>query len=112
MSKNHVFLLLHSHQGENAPEGHQAPPAAELPAILQQALKCFQNKEVVDSLSEDPAQSRVAQSLGEYLIASSLSLSKVKDLQAGMAKLRGELALQARVSSTREAALNKELMSL
>jgi len=48
----------------------------ELPAFLQQTLKCFQNKEVVESLGEDPLQDRVAQSLGEFLIASSLSISK------------------------------------
>ena len=44
---------MHEAKGESAPEGHETPHAAELPAILQQALKCFQNKEVVDSLSED-----------------------------------------------------------
>ena len=67
---------------------------------------------MVDSLSEDPTQGRVAQGLGEYLITSSLSLSKVQDLQAGMAKLREELALLTKVSSTHEAAFNKEPMSL
>jgi len=105
-------LIVLEGGGENASEGHQAPTAVELPAILQQALKCFQNQEVMNSLSEDPTQSRVAQGLGEYLIASSLSLSKVQDLQAGMAKLREELASLTKVSSTREAAFNKELMSL
>jgi len=31
----------------------QAPPVDDLPAILQQALKCFKNREMVDSLRED-----------------------------------------------------------
>ena len=62
--------------GENAPEVHQAPPAFELPAILQQALKCFQNKKVVESLGEDLLQDRVAQCFGEFLMASNLALSK------------------------------------
>jgi len=60
----------------------------------------------VDSLSEEPEQGRVAQGLGEFLIMSSLSLTKVQDLKAGMAKLREELALQAKDSSKREADLN------
>jgi len=46
-------LIMHEGGGESACEGHKAPPAVELPAILQQALKCFQNKEVVESLGED-----------------------------------------------------------
>ena len=66
----------------------------------------------MDSLSEEPTQGRVAQGFGEYLIASSLSLSKVQDLQVEMAKLKEELALLNKVSSTCEASLNKELMSL
>ena len=62
----------------------------------------------MDSLSEDPTQSRVAQGLGEYLIASSLSLSKVRDLQARMAKLREELALLTKVSFVRIYGLKRE----
>jgi len=46
-------LIMHEGGRENAPEGGQVPPTAELPAILQQALRCFQNKEVVESLGED-----------------------------------------------------------
>jgi len=30
------------------------PSVADLPAFLQQALKCFKNREVVESFGEDP----------------------------------------------------------
>ena len=69
------------------------PLASDLPAFLQQTLKCFKNRVVVESLGGDPLQDRAAQGLGEFLITSSLSMSKVRDLQAEMAKLREESAL-------------------
>jgi len=72
-------LIMHEGGGESAAGGDQAPHMVEVPAILQQALKCFQNKEVVESLGEDPLQDRVAQCLGEFLIASNLSMSKARD---------------------------------
>jgi len=80
-------------------------PAVKLPAFLQQALKCFQNKEVVESFGEDPLQDHAAQSLWEFLIVSSLSMSKARDLQAELAKLREKSALQAKTFSKREIAL-------
>jgi len=93
-------------------EGHQAPPVADLPAILQQASRCFQNKEVMDSLSEDLLQDRVAQCFGEFLIASSLALSKARDSQTETTKLKEELTLQAKTFSKRETTMYQELASL
>jgi len=55
-------------------------PAADLPAFLQQALKCLQNREVVESLREDPLQGCAAKGLGEFLIASNLAMTKVQVL--------------------------------
>ena len=54
----------------------------------------------------------MAQCFGEFLIASNLALSKARDSQAETMKMREELALLAKVSSKREAALNQELSSL
>ena len=99
--------------GESAPKGdHAMPSAADLPTFLLQALKCFQNREVVESLGEDPLQDCAAQGIGEFLIASSFSMSKALDLQAEMAKLREESSLQAKTFSKRETALYQELASL
>ena len=56
-------LIVHEDGGESAPEDRQAPHAVELPAILQQALSRFQDKEVVESLGGNFFQDRVAQSL-------------------------------------------------
>jgi len=101
--------------GESAPEDCQAPPAVELPAILQQAFRHFQDKKVVDSLGGNLLQDRVAQGLSDFLIASSLTLSKAQDaqnLQAEVAKLREELALQAKAFSNREMAIYQELANL
>ena len=91
--------------GESIFEDHQAPPAVDFPAILQRALRRFQDKEVVENLGGNLLQDRVAQSLGDFLIASSLVLSKVQDTQdsqAEIAKLREELTLQAKTFSKRE----------
>jgi len=100
-------------RGESAPGFDQgAPLASYLFAFLQQALKCFKNQEVVESLGEDPLQDRAAQGLGEFLITFSLSMSKVQDLQSEMSKLREESAFQAKTFSQREAALHQELANL
>jgi len=69
-------LIVHEGGGESTPEDHQTPFAIELPAILQQALRRFQDREVVESLGGNLRQDRVAQSLGDFLITSSLALSK------------------------------------
>ena len=101
--------------GESAPEECQAPPAVELPATLQQALRCFQDKEVVESLGGNLFQDCVAQSLEDFLITSSLTLSKAQntqDSQAETTKLREELALQAKAFSNRETTMCQELTNL
>ena len=76
--------------GESAPEDHQPPPAPELLALLQEALKRFQDKEMVESLDSNLLQARVAQGLGDFLITSNLAPSKAQeaqDLRARMTKL-------------------------
>ena len=75
------------------------PLASDLPNFLQRALKCFKNQEMLESLGEDPLQDRAAQGLGEFLIASSLSMAKVQDLQAEISKLSEESTLQAKAFS-------------
>jgi len=37
-------LIVHEGGGESTPDDHQTPPAIELPAILQQALRRFQDR--------------------------------------------------------------------
>ena len=39
---------------------------------------------MMESLGEDPLQGRAAKSLGEFLVASSLAMTKVKNLQTKM----------------------------
>jgi len=63
----------------------------------------------METLGEDSLRGRVAQSLREFLVTSSVSMSKAWDSKA---KLREELALQAKIFSKRNAALNQELTSL
>ena len=53
-------LIVHEGGGESAPEDRQIPPALELPTLLQQALKRFQDKEMVESLDGNLLQDRVA----------------------------------------------------
>jgi len=105
-------LIVHEGGGESALEDRQAPPAVELPTIIQQALKRFHDTEVVESLGGNLLQDRMAQGLGDFLIASILALSRAQDLQAETAKLREELALQAKAFSNRETAMYQELVNL
>jgi len=106
-------LMVLEGGGESAPRGdHGTPPVVDLPVFLQQALKCFQNWEVVKRLGEDPLQDRATQGLGEFLIVSSLSMSKARYLQGEMAKLREESTLQAKTFSHHETALHQDLASL
>ena len=70
---------------------------------------------MVESLEGNFFQDRVAQSLGDFLIASSLALSKAQvtqDSQAEIAKLREELTLQAKAFSKHETTIYQELASL
>ena len=72
-------LVIHESGGESAPKGQEVPPTPELPALLQQILKRFQDKEVLESLSGNHFQDRVAHDLGDFLIASNLALSKAQE---------------------------------
>jgi len=70
---------------------------------------------VVESLGGNLLQDRAAQGLEDFLIVFNLALSKVQDAQdsrAETAKLREELALQAKAFSNRETAMYQELASL
>jgi len=82
------------------------PLAPELPAILQQAVKCFQEKEAVEALGGDLLRDRMGQSLGEFLVNSIAFVSQVE------VRMKGELALQAQIFANRETPLNQELSSL
>jgi len=53
-------LVVIEDGGESAPEDHQPSPTPELPALLQEALKHFQDKEMVESLDSNLLQARVA----------------------------------------------------
>jgi len=58
---------------------HGAPPAADLLAFLQQALQTFQDRERTKSLGEDALQEHVAKCLGDFLVTSSLAMTKVQE---------------------------------
>jgi len=91
------------------------PLVVELLALLQQALKRFQDKEMLESLSGNLLQDRVAYGLRNFLVASSLVLSKAQEaqeLQARMTKLEEELALKTKAFSNREITMYQELASL
>ena len=108
-------LVVHESGGESAPKDHQSPPAPDLLSLLQQALKHFQDKEMAESLGGNLLQYRVAQDLGDFLVASSLALSKAheaQDLQAEIAKLKEELTLKTKAFSNQETAMYQELTSL
>jgi len=65
------------------------PPAPELPAVLQPALKCFQEKEATETLGGDLLKERMGQSLGEFLVNSLAFVSQVE------ARMKEELPRQA-----------------
>jgi len=99
-------LLALEGGGESSPGGDQVPPTPELPAILQHALKCFQEKEAAKALGGDLLRDRMGQSLGEFLVNSLAFVSQAE------ARMNGELALQAQIFANRETTLNQELSSL
>jgi len=106
--------LLFMRVGEGAFEGQQMPPAPELPALLQHALERFPDKEMLESLNGNLLQDRVAYGLGDFLVASSLALSRAQEseeLKARMVKLKEELALKTKAFSNRETATYQELTS-
>ena len=78
-------LLALEGGGESTPRGDQVPPAPELPAILQQALKCFQDKEAVKALGGDLLRDHMGH--WEFLVNSSAFVSQVD------ARMKWELAL-------------------
>jgi len=71
-------IVMHEGEGKSAPtDALGAPPAADLPTFLQQALHSFQERGLAESLGEDPLQGRATKGLGEFLVASSLAMTKV-----------------------------------
>jgi len=100
-----VLLALEG-GGESTPRGDQVPHAPELPAILQQALKCFQEKEAAEALGGDLLRDRMGQSLGEFLDNSLAFLSQAE------ARMKEEIAHQDHIFANRETTLNQELSSL
>jgi len=59
-----TLLFMKAGGRESAPEGQQIPPPLELPALLQEALKHFLDREMVESLEGNFLQDRVARGLG------------------------------------------------
>jgi len=99
-------LLTLEGGGESAPGRDQVPPAPELPAILQHALRCFKEKEAVAALGGDLMKDHMGQSLGEFLVNSLTFVSQAE------ARMKGEVALQAQTFANRETTLNQELNNL
>ena len=109
LSASSLFqLLVHEGGGESAPEGQQVPSAPELPMLLQQFLKRFQDKEVLESLSGNLFDDRVAHGLGDFLIAFIFALSRAQEaeeLKVRMAELEKELSLKTQTFANRETAI-------
>ena len=81
-------LVVHEGGGESAPRGDfGVPPAAELPAFLQEVLQTFQDREV-DGQGEDPLGGHATRGLGTFLIASSRTSTQVQELRVEVLKLR------------------------
>jgi len=114
-SPRHLIVHEGGGGGESAPEGQQTPSTPELPMLLQQILKRFQDKEVLESLSDNLFHDRVAHGLGDFLIASNLALSRAQEaeeLKARMAELEKELSLKTKAFASRETVMYNELASL
>ena len=125
-SSPHGLLALEG-DGESAPGDEQTPPAPELPAVLQHALKCFQ-RGVAKDLDEDVIRERMGLNLGEFVAQPNALASKAEvrtkeqlalveakakeDLALVEEKKKDELAQQARVFATREIVFLQELSSL
>jgi len=70
---------------------------------------------MVESLDSNLLQARVAQGLGDFLVAFNLALSKAQEAQhlwARMVKLEEELAIKTKAFSNRETAMYAEMGSL
>jgi len=71
-------LLALEGGGESAPGNDQTPPAPELPAVLQHALKSFQEKGATKYLDEDVIREHMRRGLGEFLVHSNALTSKAE----------------------------------
>ena len=109
-------IVVHEGGGKSASGGdHGAPPAVDFPAFLQQALQSFQDREKMESLGEAPLQEHVAKCLGDFLVASSLAMTKVQELQTEMQGLReaaSQDALQIKKLKQLETALDLKVSDL
>jgi len=82
---------------------------------LQQILKRFQDKEVLESLSGNLFHDCVAHDLGGFLIASNLALSRAQEaevLKDRLAELEEKLSLKTKTFANFETAMYNELASL
>jgi len=105
-------LVVHESARESAPEAQHVPSAPKLPTLLQQILKRFQDKEVLESLGGNLFQDRIFHGLGEFLVASTLALSRAQeaeDLKTRMAELDEELSLKTKTFANRETAMYVEV---
>ena len=71
-----LHLVVHEGGGESALEGQEMPSTTQLPVMLQRLFNCFQDKEVLESLSGNLSQYHIIDGLGDFLIASNLAPSR------------------------------------
>ena len=93
------------------------PLTPELPAILQHALKSFQEKEAAKALDGDMLRECMGNGPGEFLVHSSAFVSQTEarmeeELALVETRMKEELAQQARVFAIRKTALTQELSNL
>ena len=121
-------LLALEGGGESALGNEHTPPAPELPAVLQHALKSFQERGTMEDLDEEMNREHMGRGLGEFLVHSNALASKAEarskeqlalveakakeDLVLAEEKKKDELTQHARVFATRETTLLQELSSL
>ena len=115
-SSSRTLLTLEG-GGDSTPKDDQVPPAPELSAVLQYAIKSFQEKGAAKALDGDMLRERMGHDLGEFLAHSSTLMSQAEarmreELALVEARMKEELAQQARVFAIRETALTQELSSL
>jgi len=70
---------------------------------------------MMESLGEDPLQGCAAKGLGEFLVASSLAMTKVQEFQTEMQELReatSQDALRIKKLTQRETAMHLEVSDL
>jgi len=59
---------------------HGAPPADAV-AFLQRVLQSFRDQERMESMDEDPLQEHATKCLGDFLVVSSLTMTKMQKLK-------------------------------